>query len=160
MTEEDWQYMKDKPYSEVLGSLMYAQVGTRPDIAFAITSLSRFMTNPGKPHWLALLHMMRYIKGTLSYKLRYGGLDYTNYIPCGYYDLDFAADVHTRKSISGGVFIQAGGPTCWSAKYQDTVSTSTTEAEYIALGRAAESRYSGCSRHWLRSVSASLFPLT
>ena len=96
------------------------------------------MSNPGKAHWLALLHVMRYIKATLHYKLRYGGEGYDNYAPCGFYDSDFAADTDTRKSISGGVFLQAGGPTCWSAKFQDTVSTSTTKAEYIALGKAGE----------------------
>lgn len=137
-TKEDRLYMKDKPYCEALGSLMYAQIGTRPDIAFAITSLSRFMSNPGKPHWLALLHVFRYIKGTLGYRIRYGGPDHENYIPRGYYDSDFAADIDTRKSVSGGVYLQAGGPTCWGAKFQDTVATSTTEAEYIALARAGE----------------------
>lgn len=133
-TKEDHVYMKDKPYCEVLGSLMYAQIGTHPDIAFAITSLSQFMSNPNKPHWLALMHIMRYIKGTLRYKLQYGGPGYDNYIPHGYYDSDFAADVNTHKSISGGVYIQAGGPTSWSAKFQATILTSTTEGEYIALG--------------------------
>ena len=57
-TMEERKYMQDKPYREMLGSLMYAQVGTRPNIAYAITSLSRFMTNSGKAHWLALLHIM------------------------------------------------------------------------------------------------------
>lgn len=137
-TEEDRLYMKDKPFCEALGSLMYAQIGTRPDIAFAITSLSRFMSNPGKPHWLALLHVFRYIKATLSYRIRYGGPGYDDYTPRGYYDSDFAADIDTRKSVSGGVYLQAGGPTCWSAKFQDTVATSSTEAEYIALARAGE----------------------
>ena len=135
---EERKYMQDKPYREALGSLMYAQVGTRPDIAYAITSLTRFMTNPGKAHWLALLHIMRYIKAMLHYKLRYGGSRYGTYIPQGYYNADFAADIDTRKSISGGVYIQAGGPTCWSSKYQETVSTSTTESKYIALGRVGE----------------------
>ncbi|KAG5734041.1 Copia protein, partial [Termitomyces sp. T112] len=137
-TEEDHHYMRDKPFKEVLGSLMYAQIRTRPDISFAITSLSRFMSNPGKPHWLALQHVMRYIKATLHYRLRYGGEGYQDYMPQGYYDSDYAADIDTRKSVSGGVYLQAGGPTSWSSKFQDTVSTSTTEAEYIALAKAGE----------------------
>lgn len=137
-TDKDHQYMSNKPYNEVLGSLMYAQIGTRPDIAYAITSLSRFMNNPGKAHWLAPTHVMWYIKGTIDYKIRYSGVKYTDYVPCRYYNSDFAADVDTCKSISEGVYIQAGGPTCWSAKFQDTVSTSMTEAEYITLGRARE----------------------
>ena len=96
------------------------------------------MTNPGKAHWLALLHIMQSIKATLHYKLQYGGDGYGTYALQGYYDANFAAEVDTRKSISSGVYIQAGGPTCWSSKYQETVSTSTTESEYIVLGRAGE----------------------
>lgn len=80
-TEKEYVYMKNKPYSEVLGSLMYAQVGTHPDIAYAITSLSCFMLNPENPHWLALMHVIRYIKGTLSYKIRYKEISYGNYVP-------------------------------------------------------------------------------
>lgn len=128
-TAEDQAYMADKPYSEVLGSLMYAQIGTCPNIAYAITSLSRFMANPGKPHWVALQHVLRYLKATAHYKIQYGGLDYEDFIPRGYYDSDFAADVDNQRLISGGVYIQAGGPTCWKAKFQDTVLMSTTEAE-------------------------------
>lgn len=109
--------MANKPYKEVLGLLMYAQVGTRPDLAFAITSLSWFMSNPGKQHWLALLYVVRYVKATLHYKIWYGGSGYGDYVPCRYYNSDFAANIDTRKSISGGVYLQAGGPTSWSAKF-------------------------------------------
>ena len=137
-TNKEHTYMQDKPYREALGLLVYAQVRTCPDIAYTITLLSRFASNPGRAHWLALLHVMQYIKATLHYKLWYGGDGYNNYIPQGFYDSYFAADIDTRKSISGGVYLQAGGPTCRSTKFQDTVSTSTTKSEYIVLGKAGK----------------------
>ena len=54
---------------------MYAMLGTRPDIAFAVTTLSQFSSNPGYPHWLALKRVLRYLRGTIDYKLVYGGVD-------------------------------------------------------------------------------------
>lgn len=53
--------MRDKPYSEAVGSLMYAMLGTRPDISFAVTTLARFAKNPGPVHWEAVLwqHLRR-----------------------------------------------------------------------------------------------------
>jgi len=130
--------MQDKPYREVLGSIMYAQIATRPDLSYAVASLSRFSTNPGKPHWQALMHVLQYVKATLHYKIRYGGNEYTSFTPHGYVDSDYAACTDTRRSISGHVFLQAGGPTAWGSKYQPTVATSTTEAEYMAMSRAVQ----------------------
>ncbi|GLB39961.1 putative reverse transcriptase (RNA-dependent DNA polymerase) [Lyophyllum shimeji] len=137
-TADDRYFMRDKPYREVLGSIMYAQIATRPDLSYAVASLSRFSTNPGKPHWQALMHVLQYIKATLHYKLRYGGTGHTSFTPQGYVDSDYAACIDTRRSISGHVFLQAGGPTAWGSKYQPTVATSTTEAEYMAMSRAVQ----------------------
>lgn len=135
-TEEDRHYMKDKPYREALGSCMWAQVATRPDIAFALSVLSRFQANPGPAHWKAMLHLLAYLKGTISYKITYykgGSLD-----PIGFVDADYAGDTDTRRSTSGYLFTVAGGPVSWSSKRQATVALSTTEAEYMALTRAAQ----------------------
>ena len=90
--------MKDKPYNEVLGSIMWAQSTTRPDLAFAENLLSRFQANPGRAHWNAMLHILGYIKGTLNYRITYiqgsaGGLK-----PVGYVDSDYAGDPDTRQS--------------------------------------------------------------
>ena len=54
------------PYASAVGSLMYAMIATRPDIAFAIGVVSRYMANPGKKHWEAVKGVMRYLKGTRS----------------------------------------------------------------------------------------------
>ncbi|RVW66143.1 Retrovirus-related Pol polyprotein from transposon TNT 1-94 [Vitis vinifera] len=74
-TDEEVEYMKSVPYSSVVGSLMYAMVCTRPDLAFAVSVVSRFMSNPGKAHWEAVKWIMRYLKGSSSVCLVYGNGD-------------------------------------------------------------------------------------
>ena len=138
VTDDDRQFMTDKPYREVLGSIMYAQVATRPDLSYAVSTLSKFASNPGKQHWIALTRVLRYIKGTLDYKITYGGDGFTDLAPIGYVDADYAGDIDTRRSCAGQVFIQAGGPTSWGSQSQPTVALSTTEAEYMATSRAAK----------------------
>lgn len=137
-TTEEREYMADKPYREVLGAIMYAQLGTRPDLSFAVSTLSRFASCAGVAHWKAMLHVLQYIKGTLNYKLTYGGTGCTSITPYGFTDSDYGGDTETRCSVSGYVFIQAGGPTAWGTKYQPTIAMSTTEAEYMAMSRAAQ----------------------
>lgn len=137
LSPEEREFMANKPYRVVLGGVMYTQVSTRPDLSFAVAYLSRFSSIPNKSHWLALMHVLQYIKATLHYKLRYGGDGFTSMTPTGYMDSDFAANTDSRKSMSGQIFIQAGGPTSWGAKYQPTVATSTVEAEYMSMSRAA-----------------------
>jgi hypothetical protein len=91
-TEVDRHFMKDKPYREVLGSVMYAQIATRPDLSYAVSTLSKFSSNPGKPHWTALMHVLQYIKGTLDYKITYGGPGNSSLTPYGHVDADYGGD--------------------------------------------------------------------
>ena len=65
--------MSRVPYASAVGSLMYAMVCTRPDIAHAVGVLSRFMSNPGKEHWTAVKRVFRYLRGTSDYGLCYQG---------------------------------------------------------------------------------------
>lgn len=84
------------------------------------------------------MHILRYIKATLHYKITYGGDGFKDLKPTGWVDADYGGDIDSRRSCAGYVFIQAGGPTAWSAQYQPTVALSTTEAEYMAVSRAAK----------------------
>jgi hypothetical protein len=136
--QEDRQYMANKQYREVLGSIMYAQIATRPDLSYAVSTLSKYSSNPGVTHWKALNHVLRYIKGTLHYKIVYGGEGSKDLKPVGWVDADYGGDTDSRRSCAGYVFLQAGGPTAWSAQYQQTVALSTTEAEYMAVARGAK----------------------
>jgi hypothetical protein len=137
-SQEDRKLMADKPYREVLGSIMYAQIGTRPDLSYAVSTLSKYASNPGIAHWQALIHVLRYIKATLHYKITYGGDCFKDLKPTGWVDADYGGDIDSRRSCAGYVFIQAGGPTAWSAQYQPMVALSTTEAEYMAVSCAAK----------------------
>ena len=70
-TPEEAYEMKDIPYHEALGSLIWLQVTTRPNLSFAINLLARFAHNLGKPHWIALKHVLAYVKGMIGYGITY-----------------------------------------------------------------------------------------
>ena len=127
--------MSRVPYASAVGSLMYAMICTRPDIAHAIGMVSRFMANPGQEHWNAVKRILRYIKGTSSAALCYRG---SQYVVRGYVDSDFAGDLDKRKSTTGYVFTLAGGAVSWLSKLQSVVALSTTEAEYMAATQACK----------------------
>ena len=63
-TKEDMKYMSHVPYANAIGSLMYAMICTRPDLAYVVSMVSRYMHNPGKKHWSAVKWIFRYLKGT------------------------------------------------------------------------------------------------
>ena len=135
-TDLERQQMVDKPYRPVLGSVMWGQLATRPDLSFPVSLLSRFQANPGPEHWNALMHVIGYIKSTIDYGLTYsrdGDLS-----PMAFVDADYGGCRDTRKSTSGYVFTMAGGAVTWSSKRQATVALSTVEAEYVAMSRCAQ----------------------
>jgi len=130
--------MADKPYREAVGSIQHAANTTRPDIAYSVNRLAAFLQNPGPTHWKAVQHLLAYIKGTLDYKIVYRRGAASGIRPIGWVDADYAADLDTRRSTSGEVFLMSGGPVSWSSKKQATVALSTTEAEYVALTRSSK----------------------
>src|SRR6202522_2415405 len=117
-------------YRSAIGSLMYAAIGTRPDISFAVQHLSQFMSNPGPAHWTAVKRVFRYLNGTRSLGITFhkGG----EVEPLAYSDADWGSDQNDRKSISGYVFIMSAGPISWQSKKQPTIALSSMEAEYMA----------------------------
>ncbi|KAH9681147.1 hypothetical protein KPL71_026853 [Citrus sinensis] len=132
------EHMKNMPYSSVVGCIMYAMVCTRPDLAYGIGVLSRFMSNPGKHHWNAAKWMLRYLKGTAGHGIVYGRVDKSSDQVQGYVDSDFAGDLDKKRSITGYVYTLCGGAVSWKASLQSVVALSTTEAEYIALSEAVK----------------------
>lgn len=135
-SEADKLDMQKVPYSQAVGSLMYAMVCTRPDLAYPLSVVSRFMSNPGREHWKAVKRIFRYLKGTSDIGLLYAADQ--NCTMAGYTDSDFAGDVDKRRSLSGYVFTFAGSVVSWKSTLQPTVSLSTTEAEYVAMTEAAK----------------------
>ena len=125
--------MAKVPYASAVGSLMYAMVATRPDIAYAVGIVSRFMSNPGKKHWDAVKTILRYLSGTSDHKLCYGQGDAGI---TGHVDSDYAGCMDTRRSTTGWIFKFAGSAISWRSVLQDC--TSTTEAEYVAASEACK----------------------
>ena len=140
--------MRKVPYREAIGSLMYAAVATRPDIAFAVSTLSRFLENPGEAHWQAVKRVFRYLAGTRNHVLTYGAEQYDL---TGYTDADGASQEH-RCAISGYAFLIDGGAVSWMSRKQELVTLSTVEAEYVAATHVAKE----CI--WLRHLIGELFP--
>ena len=135
-------------YGSAIGSLMYAAVGTRPDIAFAVQCLSQFLNNPGPAHWTAVKRVFRYLNGTrnLGIVYRKGG----EVEPLGYTDADWGSNPNDRRSISGNVFLLALAAITWQSRKQPTIALSTLEAEYMAESLTARQVI------WLRMVLAEL----
>jgi hypothetical protein len=134
-------------YSQIIGSLMYLASATRPDIAFAVSKLSRFVSNPGDDHWHALERVMHYLKGTASY-----GIHYTGYprVLEGYSDSNWISDADEIKATSGYVFTLGGGAVSWKSCKQTILTRSTMEAELTALDTAT------VEAEWLRELLMNL----
>lgn len=142
--------MKNAPYREAIGSLMYASVATRPDITYAVSALSRFLDNPGDVHWEAAKRVLRYLSGTRDLTLTYGE---ERYDLTGYTDADGASHEH-RHAVSGYAFLIDGGAVSWQSRKQEIVTLSTAEAEYVATTHAAKEAI------WLRRLIFELFTIT
>lgn len=138
-------------YQSILSSLMYLAVGTRPDISYAVSKLSKFSINPSAIHLAALKRVLRYVKQTAFLRLCfYRQRDSEAPLPflqlIGYCDSDFAGDQSDSKSTSGFVFTLAGAAISWKSKKQTLVSLSSTKSEYIGYSEAAREAI------WLRRL--------
>ncbi|KAM6554922.1 hypothetical protein CsatB_015684 [Cannabis sativa] len=118
-----------------VGCLMYIMVSTRPDIAHALSVLSRFMANPGLEHWNAVKWLIRYLKGTIKYGLIYQK-DTSDVRLEGYVDADYASNRDNRRSTTAYVFMINKSCICWKSQQQPVVALSTTESEFMATTEA------------------------
>jgi hypothetical protein len=134
-TEQQATDEEKKVYQGRVGSLMYAMLGTRPDIAFAVSVISRFSSNPNRHHLKAVNRILKYLRGTIDLELTYSGeLKDLN----GYSDADWAGDVDTRRSTNGYVFNIGSGTISWSAKRQQAVALSSCESEFMGQTQAVK----------------------
>ena len=153
-------------YCKRIGSMMFAMIYTRLDVCFAMSKLSQYMSNPGSHHGIAIKQLLRYFRSTASYQMRIGptkeSIDRERIrIYC---DSDFGAHKDDRRSVLGYVAMFGGCAVSWASRRQKSVSTSTTEAEYMALSAACKqgmwirnflkeinrTSYIGVNRHTLR----------
>lgn len=146
-TDRDVKEISQVPYANVVGSIMYTMICTRPDLAHSISVVSRFMANPGKHHWEALKWILRYLKSSSSVGILYENKDdFEGEALAGFVDSDYAANLDTRKSQSGYIFYLYGATISWKSCLQSVVALSTTEAEYIAITEAVK------EGEWLRGI--------
>jgi hypothetical protein len=139
---------KNKPtdqlkYSQIIGSLMYLASATRPYISFAVSKLSRFMSNPGIDHWHALERVMRYLCGTMSYGIHCSGHPV---VLEGYSNANWISDVDDIKVTSGYVFSFGGGAVSWRSCRQTILTRSIMEVELTTLDTAT------VESEWLREL--------
>jgi hypothetical protein len=135
MTDE-LDRMSKVSYASAIGSIMYAMISTRPDVSYALSATSRYQSDPGESHWIAVKNILKYFRRTKDVFLVYGGEE--ELIVTGYTVASFQTDKDDSKSQSGFVFTFNGGAVSWKSLKQDMVANSTTEAEYIAASEAAK----------------------
>ncbi|KAL0374756.1 UNVERIFIED_CONTAM: Retrovirus-related Pol polyprotein from transposon TNT 1-94 [Sesamum radiatum] len=134
-SDSEKKLMEKVPYSNAIGSVMYLMVCTRPDIAYAVSCLSRYMSNAGPPHWEALKWLLRYLSGSANTGIKFSRSSKgVNLV--GYVDSNYANDRDSRKSTTSYIFTLCGSCISWKSQLQNIVALSTTEAEYIATTEA------------------------
>ena len=99
-------------YAQIIGSLMHLMNFSRPDIAYAVCRLSRYTHNPGYDHWIALVRLMKYLRGTMNYGILYSGFPA---VLEGYSDANWISDSDETKSTSGYIFTLGGGAISWKS---------------------------------------------
>jgi hypothetical protein len=121
-------------FQYLIGGLMYAITQTRPDLAYPVAYLARYMQNPSAIHLKAVKGVFKYLKRTKDLSITYNGT--TKPSLYGFSDSDFAGDYSTRKSTYGYLFMLNNGPISWKSKRQSTIALSTIEAEFNGLEEA------------------------
>ena len=139
-------------YRSIVGSLRYL-VNTRPDLAFSVDYVSRFLEEPRKDHLAAVKQILRYVAGSKSWGLRYE-IKKERVQLTGFSDSDFAGDVDARRSTTRVIFFLGSSPITWQSTKQKVVAQSSCEAEYIATANVA------CQGMWLTRVLAEAHSLS
>jgi hypothetical protein len=162
---DDWHEMQKVPYRECVGRLTHLMRTTRPDLAFSVSVVNRYLHNPGARHWEAVKRILRYLKGTADLSLRIAPGDFSSTVTAvdrfpksspeffpltGNTDADWGGHPDSSKSTSGYAFFLGPGLVSWSSKVQPHTATSSTHAEYIAAYHAT----SECM--WARSFLGEL----
>ena len=137
MTQDERDRMSKIPYASAIGSIMYAILCIRLDVSYALSTTSRYQSDPGESHWTVVKNILKYLRRTKDAFLLYGGKE-DELVINGFTDASFQTDKDDFRSQSGYVFYLNGGAVSWRSFKQDTVTDSTAEAEYIAASDVAK----------------------
>lgn len=135
-SNEESDKQSNFPYRQAVGALMYLMIGTRPDLAYSVSFLSRTLETPTEEDVVRLKRVLRYVKGTYDLGILYH-LNSRCTLEC-YSDADFGGCSTTGRSTSGVIIKYAGGAISWISKRQAITATSTTEAELVAVNEATK----------------------
>ena len=124
------------PYRELVGSLMYLMLSTRPDIAYAVSMLSRFLNCYSNEHWIAAKQVLRYLAGTQDVALHYSADSCPSHTITAFTDTDWGGDVNTRKSTEGYCIMVNQCTISWRSALQKSIALSSAEAEYMGLSQS------------------------
>jgi hypothetical protein len=136
------------PYRSMVGSLMYAMVCTRPDLALAVSIASRYLAEPKKVHCDIVSHIWKYVRNNLNLGLQFTRGDGTLTLE-GYVDASYANEPQC-KSTTGFIFLLGGSAVSWVCQRQSCIAQSTAEAEYYAAVSA------GNEVIWLKQLLADI----
>lgn len=134
-TNDERQGMKNVPYRELVGSLGYISQCTRPNIAFAVSKLAQFSSNPGRKHWTEAKRTLRYLGSTMKHCLHYGSDEPSIKL---WSDADGAGDTDDRHSFTRTIVALGENIIDWKASKQKCITMLTMEAEYVALSNAVK----------------------
>jgi hypothetical protein len=146
-----------RAFQREIGAIMYLMTKTRPDLAYPIGYMARYMANPGPIHFKILIKVWQYLSSTRNLGLSLQSDPYN--IEC-YVDSDWGGDIGTRRSTTGYIFTFRGAPLSWTSKLQKTTALSSCEAEYMALKDAVkEQQYIKAILNELRDFYISKFKI-
>lgn len=147
------------PYKELVGSLMYLMLGSRPDLCFVVSYFGRFQNCFTETHWKHLKNVIRYLKYTVNFGLCYSSNNDSRFkIDLkAYVDSDYASDINDRKSVSGFVILINNNVVGWCSKKQSVVAQSSSESEFLAMSACM----SECLflSHMLEEILMSVYPI-
>ena len=147
LSKNNGKILSQQEYAQAIGNLMYVMNCSPPDIAYAVSKLSRYTSNPGLDQWKSIVRVLRYLKYTQNYGLHYS--KYTAVLE-GYCDTNWISDTKDSKSTSGYLFTLGGGAVSWKSSKQTSIARSTMEYEFIALDKAGEE--AKWLRHFLEDI--------
>jgi hypothetical protein len=129
------------PYQQIIGKLLYIAIVSQPDITFAVGYLSQFISCYNNTHWTATKRILHYLKGTHNLAINYNhplAPSTTNFIPLGFCNTNWGANLINRKSMTGYFFLLTRGPIMWTSKAQTTIALSSTKAKYNSISKATK----------------------